>query len=87
MLRRNHKLATAETSTRVLATPPRKPETLREAVTLVVRTALAETGVPASLHSMLTLKITERSEAELREMATTVIGIADFLKPYLAETK
>ena len=68
---------------RVLPMPERKPETLREAITLVVRTALSETGVPVALHSMLTLKITDRTDAELREMAGTVIHIADFLKQYM----
>lgn len=62
-----------------------RPNTLRGAVKTVVQTALAETGVPASLHSMLMLQISRRSDAELAEMVRQIKHVADFLATYLPE--
>lgn len=67
--------------------PPRMitetPSSLRQAVMQLFQTALAETDIPAAMHSTMLRFLMQRSDSELEAMARQLCDAADALRPFV----
>lgn len=64
---------------------PTEAGTLRAAVMGMIKTAMDETDIPPALHGTIQRLVMQRSDDELRAMATQLVEAARVLAPFVTE--
>src|SRR5262245_48906985 len=82
MLNRQREGESSEAST---PKPSVTPNPLRTAVMQLLKRALGETDIPASLHASIVHFTMKRTDSEMQAMATQLVSAADALRPHLEQ--